>query len=213
MMKNRQQIGDIVDSSVSAINVNKQESKRRIIEHDNYFYLKIFIILVICVIVFWVLAVLIHHYYSFNIDINHIVITFIGVIATFVVISNYFQVSSIEKRMEFKINEYSDVIRNISRHIEQLGSKINEFDNAIHNVNQHVKLLQGEINNVAKQVETKIKSNNDSVGLYSAGLTPVGISNTGQFNDVFEALKKTTKVMEDLTAPMKKIAKMYNSLG
>jgi hypothetical protein len=209
-MENKQQLGSIVNSNVSAINVNKQERKKQIM-NDNYFYLKIFIVLVLCVIVFWIIAVLVHNCYSFNVDINHIVITFVGIIAAFVVISNYFQVSSIEKRMEFKINEFGDVIRNITQHVERLDSKISDFENTIHKINQHTELLQEKINNINVRIEKKINSDNEPVGLSCAGLNPIGFNPMGQHNEFLKSLEKTTKIIEDIQSPLKKVAKLCNA--
>jgi hypothetical protein len=68
-------------------------------------YWNIFGILVLVTIVFWIVAAIVSNWFGFYISDTNIVLTFIGVLATFVVISNYAQVQEIKKVFDDKIKE------------------------------------------------------------------------------------------------------------
>jgi hypothetical protein len=66
-------------------------------------YLKILITIISGSVFFWLLAVFAYRCFDFALDQNNVIITLIGVLATFVVVSNYMQVKDIEAKFNEKI--------------------------------------------------------------------------------------------------------------
>jgi flagellar basal body-associated protein FliL len=97
---------------------------------DKWFYVKILCVVILCAIVFWALAVCAYQWFGFNvIEAQDIVLTLVGILATFVVISNYAQVQTIKQDFEKNI---SDIERNCKKLIEEneqkLANEINEIE-------------------------------------------------------------------------------------
>jgi len=69
---------------------------------------------------FWVLAVIAYKYFDFGIiDEKGIVLTLIGVLATFIVVSNYMQVKEIENKFNKQIYETNKKILELQQILEQ----------------------------------------------------------------------------------------------
>lgn len=68
---------------------------------------KIILISLLIIVFFWAGAVISAHYFGFYVDEKDIIITFIGILATFVVINNFYQVEEAKVMAEKQINEIS----------------------------------------------------------------------------------------------------------
>ena len=68
-------------------------------------YVWILLLITALSIAFFTLFILLNHFFGFGISGDSIVLTFVGIVATFIVISNYMQVKEIENKFEIKANE------------------------------------------------------------------------------------------------------------
>jgi len=67
-------------------------------------------------------------YFALKIDLNDTILMFVGILATFIVVSNYAQVKDVEK----KVDQVKDEIKFINKTVDDLYSKI---DNVVKNKN------------------------------------------------------------------------------
>jgi hypothetical protein len=78
-------------------------------------YVKILLVIIIGAIAFWALAVCAYEHWGFApIDSKNIILTLVGILATFVVVSNYIQVKEVEKKFDEKSKKYEDALMKIS---------------------------------------------------------------------------------------------------
>jgi peptidoglycan hydrolase CwlO-like protein len=70
---------------------------------------------------------------------DHIVLTFVGVLATFIVVSNYAKVRETKREFEKKIDEVKIVQAEAQKKLEQLDEKVEE------NIIEEINLLTQEI--------------------------------------------------------------------
>jgi hypothetical protein len=84
--------------------IKRLENEISKLKNQEYHYspIRLFILITIFSIAFFVLFLWLNHKYCFGISNDSIVLTFIGIIATFVVISNYIQVKEIERKFDSK---------------------------------------------------------------------------------------------------------------
>ena len=82
-------------------------------------YWKIFLILVGVTIVFWAGVAAVSKWLDFVITDTNVVLTFVGVLATFVVISNYAQVQEIKYNTEKQVNMLQEEIKEIKKELEK----------------------------------------------------------------------------------------------
>jgi hypothetical protein len=79
-------------------------------EKDRWLYLKILGVIILGAIVFWFLAIVSYSYFGFALGANNVVLTLVGILATFVMVSNYMQMAevkrNIDKRIDDAIQEY-----------------------------------------------------------------------------------------------------------
>jgi len=72
----------------------------------DYIYIKILGVILIGAIAFWFLAVLAYECFNFGvIDEKGIILSLVGILATFVVVSNYMQLKEIKSEFSLQINE------------------------------------------------------------------------------------------------------------
>lgn len=103
---------------------------------DNFSYAKIFLITLFSAILFWFLAVISYKFFGFEINSTNIVLTLVGIIATFIVISNYLQIYEMKSDLN---NYYENVDTNIKKIMVE---SIEEYK---HNIFTAIFHLQGVI--------------------------------------------------------------------
>jgi hypothetical protein len=85
---------------------------------------KIFITLVGVTIVFWIGAAVISKWFDFVITSENIALTFIGVLATFVVVSNYAQIIELKREFKRGLNKYKGILdKEFDEKIKNLENK------------------------------------------------------------------------------------------
>jgi hypothetical protein len=104
-------------------------------------YMKILGITIFSAIVFWFLAVLSYKFFKFEISSTNVILTLVGILATFIVISNYLQVKEIK-------DEFYNHSKNIEANIRNIViENINEYK---HSVTATILHLQGYISYTEK---------------------------------------------------------------
>lgn len=87
----------------------------------------ILLISIFVVAVFWVGVFISARCFDFEISDQNIILTFVGILATFIVISNYEQVQSIEKKTQKQVDDLKgEMESNISK-IKNANKKINRY--------------------------------------------------------------------------------------
>lgn len=97
-------------NEIKKLKCNKKQS--------NYIVTSIFIVLG-AALLFMILVYVAHKYFGLHISSDHVVITFVGIIATFIVVTNYAQVSDIKKDIEDRISNLDKRMKYFSKKIEQ----------------------------------------------------------------------------------------------
>jgi len=108
---------------------------------NKWFYVKVLGIIIGGAIVFWCLAVCAFKFFSFGIiDAQGIVLSLVGILATFVVVSNYAQVLTIKQDFERKITEFEQNCK------EQIDANNQEYHNKIQKIENRLneKLIETE---------------------------------------------------------------------
>lgn len=96
---------------------NKEEKKK------NYTYLIILGITVGAAILFWALAIIAYRCFDiYYIDKNNVILTFVGILATFVVVSNYAQISEIKNDIEY-IKSKKDITKEYNTILEEYAKE------------------------------------------------------------------------------------------
>jgi hypothetical protein len=123
--------GDIINSYTGDVVVDKSNNNsisNKAGKEDNVsnskqknewmrIYLTIFAIVLCGAIVFWVFAVIAYERFGFaSIDPTNIILTAVGIAATFVVVSNYIQIKEIEDKFERKVKEVK------AEHLKELNN-------------------------------------------------------------------------------------------
>jgi len=112
---------------------------------DKWFYVKLLSVMLGGSIVFWGLAICSFKFFSFGIiDPQGIVLVFVGILATFVVVSNYAQVLTIKQDFESKITE-----------IEQNSEKKIKASNQEYN--DRIQKLEDSLNKKLIETEKRLK--------------------------------------------------------
>ena len=113
---------------------------------------KIFVTLIVVTIVFWICAAIVSKWSGFVITDTNVVLTFVGVLATFVVISNYAQMKEIKSDAEKQVNILREEIKEIKK---ELKKKVTPYLK----VDKNPIILPAD----GSTVQVKIKSNTDWV--------------------------------------------------
>ena len=95
------------DANGAEIKINASEIKSIISQTTKikwWFYAIVFAIIVAGAIGFWVLAVVSYRYFGFALDANNVVVTLVGILATFVVVGNYLQVQDVKREFGVKVS-------------------------------------------------------------------------------------------------------------
>jgi hypothetical protein len=108
------------------------------------FYLGIFGVIVVCAFIFWFLAVISYKYFGFALSPDNVVVTFVGILATFVVVSNYMQVLEIKKEFETKISGMeSKYEKDINEVKVTTTAQVSSIDNKLNSIYEmHVKIIR-----------------------------------------------------------------------
>lgn len=116
-----------------------------------------FIVIIVLIVLFilitsGILAPIVQH---FGVEDNNIIITFIGVLATFVVVGNFAQVSEIRHRMEQDLEQKKEDIIKAQIDIATLKDKLGEVKTAL---TSHEENRQNDINNLKQYSQTQVKN-------------------------------------------------------
>jgi gas vesicle protein len=158
-MKNNQTIGDVKDSFLENVNENIQENhntdikklkdeikklSKKIDESKNekYPYMNILIAIFGLTFFFFLFAVFLNKTYDFGISDDSVVLTFVGIAATFVVVSNYMQIKEIETKYEKNIDDIAKKVdekekgikSDFDKKIEKIQNEFDEFENKIEDI-------------------------------------------------------------------------------
>lgn len=88
------------------------------------------------------------------------IIGFIGILATFVVVSNFSQVNRIEGKMELKISELNNVVTQLlatSEEVRQIQIEIEKINNKITKGKEKAIATEEQINGIAKSLQATQK--------------------------------------------------------
>jgi len=140
-MENKQNIGSVKNSLLRNINANNQinsiyeligelsnkvdtikinTSKINSIEKQKYSYIKLLLYIVGLTIPFFALFILLNHFIGFGLSEDSIVLTFVGIAVTFVVVSNYMQVSDIKYEFDKRVDKIKEELTSLN------NDKLNE---------------------------------------------------------------------------------------
>jgi len=106
------------------------------VKTNKFSYAKIFIIVLFGAIIFWTLAVVSYKFFGFEINSTNIVLTLVGIVAAFVVISNYMQVYEVK-------NEVRDFYTNVEKEVREIV--IDNLSELKHSVFASIYHLQGYV--------------------------------------------------------------------
>jgi predicted nuclease with TOPRIM domain len=161
------QFGDKEDYSteIKKLKDDINELNKRIddLKIEKYPYINILVAIFILTFFFFLFAVFLNKTYKFGLSDDSIVLTFVGVLTTFIVVSNYMQVKDIERKFEEKIKEVNS--QSTNRDIEIAGSISNTmsemikmkdeskmlYENAI-NLNETQKIIFGEMKKLVTEI-------------------------------------------------------------
>ena len=93
----------------------------------NFTYTKLLIYITIGAVIFWILAVLAYKFFNVGFTLEATVITFIGILATFVVVSNYLQVKEIKEDLSQKITEANESLKSTNELVHKAKSDIGKM--------------------------------------------------------------------------------------
>jgi len=82
-------------------------------------------------VLFFVLFVLLNHFVGFGISDDSIILTFVGIVATFVVVSNYIQVKEVEKKFDEKIKDIKKFSTTIEKNKWDIKTEVAELKNMV----------------------------------------------------------------------------------
>ena len=97
-------------------------------------YLGIFFFVLMLAAIFVAIAWFASKKYEFNLSNDSLVLTFVGVLATFVVISNYIQVQDIKSELKKETQSLNEVFENKTKEIEQDYNY--KFDTLVYQINE-----------------------------------------------------------------------------
>ena len=144
---------------------------------NKWFYIKVLGVIIGGAMVFWILAVCAFEFFNFGIiDAQGIVLVLIGILATFVVVSNYAQVLTIKQDFENKITE---IEQNCKKQIEtntidiekRLKNKLilsNRIDAFMPKFNAYRKLINEVFTNVDFWKNKDVINQYNFLSLYDA---------------------------------------------
>ena len=133
--------------------------------------LKCFIWIGVIFAFFWVLLIVVNQFDFFRVEIMYegLLLTFIGILATFVVVSNYIQVNEIKKEM------YSEILK-IKQQQEELDRKLIGMESVRDKLNLYEDILNNKRKETAVSMIMKLKDvieSNDSLKKSGGYIFPV----------------------------------------
>lgn len=81
--------------------------------------------------IFWVIAVFAAKYYSFYVSHDNIILTMVGILATFVVVSNYVQIADIRKEFNIRVSELEKMENDIRKEFNNKVSELEKMESDI----------------------------------------------------------------------------------
>jgi hypothetical protein len=108
MKNSSQSVGDVSNSILNNVNVTNplhRDVKSNTKQKKKNEYLNLFLIIIAGAIVFWILAVLSYILFGVVISSDSIILTFVGILATFVVVSQYIQLKEIKEDVSDTLNK------------------------------------------------------------------------------------------------------------
>ena len=149
-MENNQSIGDIKNSILNGVNINSQimpilniieiqskdiddlRNKMENIKTERYSYWMLLLKIFGFSVLFFVIAVLLKKIFDFEISNDSIVITFVGIMATFIVISNYLQVKEVKDKFDINIKELNtNSINRDTKTVESINSIVEIINSTV----------------------------------------------------------------------------------
>ena len=112
-------------------------------------YIKLISYVLITFVVVWILALISNKYFDVEINSDTAIISFIGIIATFIVVGNYSQVAEMRNQALEQSNKYNAKIDEFNLKIVAFDKKlaeIEEIKEKLQHKEQHIERLQTEFN-------------------------------------------------------------------
>ncbi|MDR1417262.1 MAG: hypothetical protein LBJ57_07600 [Prevotellaceae bacterium] len=127
---------------------------------NKWSFLIIFAVVVACAVVFWALAIVAYKCFSFALEPTNVILTLVGILATFVVVSNYMQVRDVK-------DEFGKEVQKIR---SELGTKkqevMAEVEKILESKVQEIRVEFGkEILEWVKRFGLEIATVNDNIKL------------------------------------------------
>lgn len=168
------------------------------------------LLLVVIVIAFSCLFffICLNDQYHFGISGDGIVLTFVGALATFIVVGNYMQVKDIERKFESKTRDLSN---KIDRTESTLEKKYRDADD-------HRQRIEEEINSIKKKVlKSKIEVDADELCVEASGYS-MAHKYDQEYNALLMALRlynyaECRDSTDKILAQMVEIVRRYNERG
>jgi methyl-accepting chemotaxis protein len=147
-------------------------------------------------VVYFVLAVLLNHFFDFGISPDSIVLVFVGILATFIVVSNYMQVQDIKKEFTNEVARLND----FNNRIERLRDDLNDFEAKLN-----------DLNNKSYTTENNLRTYVDNHPFLKFDNR---IEKTKQeFEKFNQDMEKTKQEFEKYSQDMKKLIQKINELN
>ena len=111
-------------------------------------YVRLLLWIAVLSILFFALFISLNHFIDFKISSNSIVISFIGIISTFIVVSNYMQVKIIEDKFNTKQVIIENWIRELSESRNDTNQKLVKVSDRIFENKYEIKSIKYRLDNV-----------------------------------------------------------------
>jgi archaellum component FlaC len=118
------------------------------------FYLIIFLVIIASAAAFWFLAVASYKYFGFALDANNVILTLVGILATFVVISNYAQVVEVKNEFKEKLStaeSLGDEIKRLEEKFERTANDAKEIEEKLERFEKELKKKADAYLNVSEK--------------------------------------------------------------
>jgi chaperonin cofactor prefoldin len=198
-MNNNQEIGNILNSILKDVNVNEQTKtlantvkdlnsqintnadnfkgiEKRIQELEKQkhkisnSYTVLLITIVVCAFLFFLGVIYLNKQFNFGLSDDSIVVTFVGIVATFVIVSNYLQVKEVKDEFDRSAtktkNEIKRVEEEMNNRYERLQSEIQEIRKIAYESNESVDLEKTLIGYLFS-IETALEKSDRRQALYA----------------------------------------------
>jgi hypothetical protein len=129
-----ERIGDL-EKQIETIGSQKEKEIDKGIGLD--FYLKIFLVLLASSIIFWILAIVSAKCFGFWINNEIVIITIIGILATFIVVGNYAQIKEIEGKFERKHKDSISEIKSFTNKFDKISREVKKINDRLDQHNQN----------------------------------------------------------------------------